>query len=155
MAKTLGVREVRPAHCNALLNSYATALGEFRYWSKDPEAELQTQDAEKRARLLASSLAIFGLSPEGVKAKRYTPANTRLQGAALDRVLLKPLKLGQSLSLDELTSICLAHKGLANAKTVRQQLQACQDIERRLARHQNHGLIKQTAGRYLLSNQRP
>lgn len=155
MAKTLGFREVRPAHCSALLNSYATALGEFRYWSKDPEAELQARDAEKRMKLLASSLVIFGLSPDGVKAKRYTPANTRLQGAVLDRVLLKPLKLGQSPSLDELTSMCLAHKGLGNAKTVRQQLQARQDIERRLAYHQDHGLIKQTAGRYLLSNQRP
>ncbi len=127
-------------------------LGELDYWLKDPETELQALEAKKRTDLLAKSLTIFGLSPIGVKAKRFTPPDTRLQGAALDRVLLKPLKLGQSLTLQELTAICLAHKGLANAKTARQVLQAQQDIERRTARHVAKGLLKQTGERFQLSN---
>jgi len=154
VAKTLGFREVRPAHCNALLHSYAAALGELDYWSKDPETELQALEARKLTELLASSLVIFGLSPEGAKAKRYTPPNTRLNGAALDRVMLKPLKLGQSLSIHELTAICLAHRGLANAKTDRQLRQVELDIAQRLARHVAKGLLRQTGERFQLSNQR-
>lgn len=56
MAKTLGFREVRPAHCNALLNSYATALGELNYWSRDPETKQLAEDASKRVDLLTGSV---------------------------------------------------------------------------------------------------
>jgi hypothetical protein len=154
MAETLGFREVRPAHCNALLNSYATALGELNYWSQDPETHKQAEDAGKRVELLASSLVIFGLSPEGVKAKRYTPPNTRLIGAALDRVVLKPLKLGQTRTLGEMVAVCLAHKGLANAKTERQLRQVELDVTQRLARHVAQGLVIQTGEHYQFSNQR-
>lgn len=153
MAKTLGLREVRPAHCNALLNRYATALSELHYWSQDPETSPQAEDARKRVELLASSLIIFGLSPEGAKAKRYTPPNTRLIGAALDRVLLKPLKRGQTLTLSEMVAICLAHNGLANAKTERQLRQVKLDIAQRLTRHVTQGLVIQMGEHYQFSNQ--
>lgn|GEM_PF-3932018 len=154
MAKTLGLREVRPAHCNALLNRYATALGELHYWSQDPETLPQAEDARKRVELLAGSLIIFGLSPEAVTAKRYTPPNTRLIGAALDRVVLKPLKLGQTLTLGEMVAVCLAHNGLANAKTERQLRQVELDIAQRLARHVAQGLVIQRGEHYQFLNQR-
>lgn len=154
MAKSLGFREVRPTHCNALLNSYSAALGELHYWSRDPETPLQAEGAKKRVELLAKSLTIFGLSHEGVKTKRYTPPNTRLIGAALDRVVLKPLKLGQTLTLGEMVAVCLAHKGLANAKTRRQLRQVELDVTQRLARHVAQGLVTQMGEHYQLSNQR-
>lgn len=144
MAKSLGFREVRPAHCSCLLNTYASALGELRYWKRDPEGESEAEQAFERVELLAKSLFIFGLTPEGVKPKRYTPPNTTLRGAELDRAILNQLKLGAKLTLAEMIIYCLGSKRLSGIKTQRQRNLVTGSIQKRLERHIKNGLVKQT-----------
>lgn len=148
MAKSLGFREVRPVHCSCLLNTYASALGEFRYWKRDSEGETETKQAFERVELLAKSLIIFGLSPEGVKPKRYSPPNTVLRGAELDRAILNPLKLGAKLTLRELITLYLRSKRLSGVRTQRQRDLVSGSIQRRLEHHVEKGLVKQTGEHY-------
>lgn len=148
MAKSLGFREVRPVHCSCLLNTYASALGEFRYWKRDPEGESEAKQAFERVELLAKSLLIFGLTPEGVKPKRYAPPNTTLRGAELDRAILNPLKLGAKLTFIELITHCLRSKRLSGVRTQRQLNLVSSSIQKRLERHVENGLVKQTGEHY-------
>jgi hypothetical protein len=148
MAKSLGFREVRPVHCSCLLNTYASALGELRYWRRDPEGVTEAKQASEKVELLAKSLAVFGLTHEAVKPKLYTPPNTALRGAELDRVILNPLKLGAKLTVRELIAHCLCGRRLSGVKTQRQRDLVSSSVQQRLKHHVENGLIKQTGEHY-------